>query len=53
MSLPLSWATVSGLGEAEDRQAFRALLQRLAVHAATVLDSTAPDGCTAPTPGVC
>jgi DNA-binding MarR family transcriptional regulator len=38
---------LAGLGEAEDRQAFRALLQRLAVHAATALDTTAPDPCAA------
>ena len=35
-----------GLDATTDRQAFRALLQRLAVHAATALDSTTPDPCT-------
>jgi hypothetical protein len=49
---------LAGLAEAEDRQAFRALLQRLALHAATTLDSTAldsagPDPCTEPVPGTC
>src|SRR5580704_1985722 len=49
---------LDGLAEAEDRQAFRALLQRLAVYAATSLDSTAldsagPDPCTEPVPGSC
>ena len=39
---------LAGLGEAEDRQVFRALLQRLAMHAATTLDSATPDPCTAP-----
>ena len=32
---------LAGLAEAEDRQAFRTLLQRLALHAATSLDSAA------------
>ena len=61
---PAADQVLAGLGEAEDRQAFRTLLQRLAVHAATALDSasldsctapdsTAPDACAAPTPGVC
>ena len=49
---------LAGLDEAEDRQAFRTLLQRLAMHAATTLDSTArdsagPDPCTEPVPGSC
>src|SRR6266700_3610614 len=44
---------LAGLDEAEDRQAFRTLLQRLAVHAATALDSTAPDPCTTPASGSC
>jgi DNA-binding MarR family transcriptional regulator len=38
---------LAGLDDGGDRQAFRALLQRLAVHAATALDATAPDACTA------
>ena len=41
---------LAGLDEAEDRQAFRTLLQRLALHAATALDSTTPDPCTDPGP---
>ena len=36
---------LTGLDNDADRQAFRALLQRLAVHAATALDSAAPDAC--------
>ena len=48
---------LAGLAEAEDRQAFRALLQRLAMHAAaldsTALDSAGPDPCTEPVPGSC
>ena len=44
---------LAGLAEAEDRRAFRALLQRLAMHAATALDSTAPDPCAEPLPGSC
>ena len=44
---------LAGLAEAEDRQAFRALLQRLALHAATTLDSAAPDPCSEPVPGSC
>jgi MarR family transcriptional regulator for hemolysin len=36
---------LAGLDEAEDRQAFRTLLQRLALHAATALDSTSADPC--------
>jgi DNA-binding MarR family transcriptional regulator len=36
---------LAGLDDTEDQQAFRALLRRLAVHATTTLDSTAPDGC--------
>jgi DNA-binding MarR family transcriptional regulator len=38
---------LAGLDNDADRQAFRALLQRLAVHAATALDSAAPDACSA------
>jgi len=38
---------LAGLDDDRDRQAFRALLQRLAVHAAAALDSAAPDACTA------
>ena len=38
---------LAGLDDDEDQQAFRALLQRLAVHAATSLESAAPDACTA------
>jgi len=38
---------LAGLDDDRDRQAFRALLQRLAVHAATALDSAAPDACIA------
>ena len=44
---------LAGLDEAEDRQAFRTLLRRLAVHAATALESTAPDPCTTPASGSC
>jgi DNA-binding MarR family transcriptional regulator len=44
---------LAGLAEAEDRQAFRALLQRLALHAATALESTVSDPCTEPVPGNC
>ena len=44
---------LAGLAEADDRQAFRALLQRLALHAATSLDSAAPDPCAEPVPGSC
>ena len=60
---------LAGLDHDEDRQAFRTLLQRLAVHAATALDATAldataldataldvaaPDACTAePAPEGC
>jgi DNA-binding MarR family transcriptional regulator len=44
---------LAGLDEAEDRQAFRTLLQRLAVHAATVLDATAADSCTTSASGSC
>jgi hypothetical protein len=49
---------LAGLAEADDRQAFRALLQRLALHAATALDSTTldsagPDPCAEPVPGSC
>ena len=40
---------LAGLDGAEDRQAFRTLLQRLALHAATALDSTTLDPL-APTP---
>jgi hypothetical protein len=34
---------LAGLGEADDRQAFRALLQRVALHVATALESTSAD----------
>jgi DNA-binding MarR family transcriptional regulator len=37
---------LGGLDDDRDRQAFRALLQRLAVHAAIALDSAAPEACT-------
>ena len=40
---------LAGLESDGDRQAFRALLRRLAVHAATALDS-APDACAAARP---
>jgi DNA-binding MarR family transcriptional regulator len=48
---------LAGLDD-EDRQSFRALLQRVAVHAATALDSASPDGaarppCAEPAPGNC
>jgi DNA-binding MarR family transcriptional regulator len=38
---------LAGLDNDADRQAFRALLRRLAMHAATALDSAAPDTCSA------
>lgn len=38
---------LAGLGSDADRQAFRALLQQLAVQAATALDSAVPDACSA------
>jgi DNA-binding MarR family transcriptional regulator len=41
---------LAGLND-EDRQSFRALLQRVAVHAATALDPAAPQPCTEPAPG--
>ena len=44
---------LAGLDEAEDRQAFRTLLQRLSLHAATALDSTSADPCTTPAPEDC
>ena len=44
---------LAGLDEAEDRQAFRTLLQRLSLHAATALDSASVDPCTTPAPGDC
>jgi DNA-binding MarR family transcriptional regulator len=47
---------LAGLDEAGDRQAFRTLLQRLALHAATALDSASADPCTvgpAPAPEDC
>ena len=47
---------LAGLDEADDRQAFRTLLQRLSMHAATALDSATPDPCTvgpAPAPEDC
>jgi DNA-binding MarR family transcriptional regulator len=37
---------LAGLDDETDRQAFRALLQRAATHAATALDAAAPDACT-------
>jgi len=45
---------LAGLDDDADRQAFRGLLQRLAVHAATALDSADPASCRAeqvPGPG--
>ncbi len=44
---------LAGLDEAEDRQAFRTLLQRLSLHAATALESTSADPCTTPAPEAC
>ena len=44
---------LAGLDEAEDRQAFRTLLQRLSLHAATALDSTSAITLTAPAPEDC
>ena len=44
---------LAGLDEAEDRQVFRALLQRLSLHAATALESTSADPCTTPAPEAC
>jgi DNA-binding MarR family transcriptional regulator len=46
---------LAGLDDGTDRQTFRALLQRVAVHAATALDSASdpcvvPDPCTEPAP---
>jgi DNA-binding MarR family transcriptional regulator len=38
------------LDDDTDRQGFRALLQRVAVHAATALDSATPDPCAVPDP---
>jgi hypothetical protein len=38
---------LAGLDETADREAFRTLLQRLSMHAATALDSTSADPCTA------
>jgi len=38
---------LAGLDSDTDRQAFRALLQQLAVHAATALDPDVPDACNA------
>jgi len=38
---------LAGLDDAADRQAFRALLQRLSMHAATSLESTSADPCVA------
>ena len=46
-TMMLAAAAAAGLDDDEDRQAFRALLRRLAVHAATALESAALDGCTA------
>jgi DNA-binding MarR family transcriptional regulator len=44
---------LAGLDAAEDRQAFRTLLQRLSLHAATALDSASADPCTTPAPEDC
>jgi DNA-binding MarR family transcriptional regulator len=38
---------LAGMDDDADRQAFRSLLQRVAVHAATALDPAAPDPCIA------
>jgi DNA-binding MarR family transcriptional regulator len=38
---------LAGLDNDADRQAFRALLQRLAMHAATAMDSAVLDACSA------
>jgi DNA-binding MarR family transcriptional regulator len=38
---------LAGLDETADRQAFRTLLQRLSLHAATALESTSADPCAA------
>lgn len=45
---------LAGLDD-EERQSFRALLQRVSVHAATTLDSAGPQPCTEPgsAPGTC
>jgi hypothetical protein len=43
---------LAGLDD-KDRQTFRALLQQVAVHAATALDFAAPQPCTEPPPGNC
>jgi len=43
---------LAGLDD-EEQQSFRALLQRVAVHAATTLDSADPQPCTEPGPGNC
>jgi DNA-binding MarR family transcriptional regulator len=44
---------LAGLDD-DDREAFRSLLQRVAVHAATTLDAAAPDPCIAdPAPDGC
>jgi len=43
---------LAGLDD-EDRQSFRALLQRVAVHAATTVDAAGPQQCTEPAPGNC
>jgi hypothetical protein len=44
---------LAGLDEAEDRQAFRTLLQHLSLYAATALDPTSADPCTTPAPEDC
>lgn len=43
---------LAGLDD-EDRQSFRALLQRVAVHAAMDLESAGPQPCAEPAPGNC
>jgi DNA-binding MarR family transcriptional regulator len=45
---------LAGLDD-EDRQTFRSLLQRVAVHAATTVDAAGPQPCTepGPAPGNC
>jgi DNA-binding MarR family transcriptional regulator len=41
---------LAGLDDEEQQQSFRALLQRVAVHAATALESAGPQACTEPGP---
>jgi hypothetical protein len=43
---------LAGLDD-EDKKSFRSLLQRVAVHAATALESAAPQSCTDQAPGSC